>query len=112
MLSPYIQPIFDPKPTVLPTRHLFRDRDGNWREVIGDEAAERVLGRKFSRTASDGEYYEERWIESVDGITYEYSTVETESVRVGRRGWVELVGDRVLTTGRNMNTNETVGYAL
>lgn len=94
-IYPFIQPIRDPSPTILPTRHLFRDRDGNLREVIGDEAAERVLGRKL--TASDGETYVERWIEGVDGIEYEaeWRKIEEESVRVGRRGWVERVGQRL-----------------
>jgi hypothetical protein len=42
--SPKIQPIFDPDPIVLPTRHRFRDHEGNLREVVGDEAARAILG--------------------------------------------------------------------
>lgn len=94
-IYPYIQPIRDPSPTVLPTRHLFRDRDGNLREVYGDEAAERVLGRKLN-PATDGVTYVERWIEGVDGIEYqtELRKIEDESVLVGRRAYVEQVGQR------------------
>lgn len=94
-IYPYIQPIRDPDPKVLPTRHLFRDRDGNLREVYGDEAAERVLGRKLN-PATDGQTYVERWIEGVDGIEYqtEMRRIEDESVVIGRRAYVEQVGQR------------------
>jgi hypothetical protein len=100
--SPYIQPIHDPNPTVLPTRHLFKDSQGNWREVIGDEAAERILGHKLDR--SEGRYYEERWTEGVTGI--EYSAIEKESVEIGRRGWVKLVGER-LVAGRTLEGKDS-----
>lgn len=90
-IYPYIQPIHDPSPTILPTRHLFKDRDGNWREVIGDAAAERILGHKLDR--NEGRYYEERWIEGISGV--EYQVAERGSVEAGRKGWVKLVGDRL-----------------
>lgn len=91
--SPYVQPIVDPNPRVMPTRHLFKDRDGNWREIIGDEAAEAVLGHKLVLDGSDGaRRYTERWIEGVDGVQYEL--LERESVTVGHRAWVQRFGDR------------------
>ncbi|KAJ9096572.1 hypothetical protein QFC19_007104 [Naganishia cerealis] len=77
----------------MPTRHLFKDRDGNWREIYGDEAAEAVLGKKLVLDGSDGaKRYTERWIEGVDGV--EYELIERESVNVGHRAWVERFGDR------------------
>jgi hypothetical protein len=91
--SPYVQPIVDPNPRVMPTRHLFKDRDGNWREIWGDEAAEAILGKKLILDGSDGaKRYTERWIEGVDGV--EYELLERESVTVGHRAWVQRFGDR------------------
>ena len=98
--SPYIQPIHDPSPTILPTRHLFKDAQGQWREVIGDEAAERILGVSIDR--SEGKIYQERWIESVSGI--EYQTIERESVVAGRRGWVSSVGERLIVGASGLHT--------
>lgn len=44
-IYPKIQPIYDPQPAVLPTRHrIFSPADGHWHEVIGDEAAIAILG--------------------------------------------------------------------
>jgi hypothetical protein len=44
-ISPTIQPIYDPDPIILPTRHrFFSPIDGHWHEVIGDEAAIDILG--------------------------------------------------------------------
>lgn len=77
----------------MPTRHLFKDRDGNYREVYGDEAAEAILGHKLVRDGSDGaKRYTERWIETVDGV--EYELLERESVTVGHKAWVARFGDR------------------
>jgi hypothetical protein len=95
--SPYIQPIADPNPKILPTRHLFLDEsisptaDGRkaYRVIYGDAAAEEVLGRKLTGEDRQHTTYE-RWIESVDGIDYE--KMEAESVEVGKRGWVKRVG--------------------
>ncbi|WVQ97634.1 hypothetical protein IAU59_004748 [Kwoniella sp. CBS 9459] len=43
---PLIQPIHDPDPVVLATRHrIFSAEDGQWHEVIGDDAALEILGR-------------------------------------------------------------------
>ncbi|WVF70268.1 hypothetical protein IAT40_005057 [Kwoniella sp. CBS 6097] len=43
---PLIQPIHDPDPVVLATRHrIFSAEDGQWHEVVGDEAAIEILGR-------------------------------------------------------------------
>ncbi|OCF37670.1 hypothetical protein I316_00797 [Kwoniella heveanensis BCC8398] len=43
---PLIQPIHDPDPVVLATRHrIFSAEDGQWHEVIGDAAAIEILGR-------------------------------------------------------------------
>ncbi|KAJ9121678.1 hypothetical protein QFC22_002298 [Naganishia vaughanmartiniae] len=92
-IYPYVQPIVDPNPRVMPTRHLFKDRDGNWREVYGDEAAEAILGKRLVLDGSDGaKRYTERWIEGVDGVQYEL--LERESVTVGHRAWVQRFGDR------------------
>jgi len=97
-IYPYIQPIVDPNPTVLATRHFFPDpsippsADGRpaYRVVYGDEAAEAILGRKLTKEDTEGRTYYERWIEGVDGIEYQWSG--NESVEVGKRGWVERVG--------------------
>lgn len=44
--SPKIQPISDPNPIILPTRHrMYSPRDGQWHEVIGDEEAIGILGQ-------------------------------------------------------------------
>lgn len=108
-LSPYVQPIADPEPRVMPTRHLFKDRDGQWREVYGDEAAEAILGHKLVLDGSDGsKRYTEKWIEGVDGVAYEL--LERESVTVGHRAWVERFGDRprsVTTSYGNSGTGST-----
>ncbi|RXK39764.1 hypothetical protein M231_02957 [Tremella mesenterica] len=47
---PKIQPVLDPNPIMLPTRHrIFSQRDGKWHEVIGDEAAIAILGEDVFR---------------------------------------------------------------
>jgi hypothetical protein len=97
--SPYIQPIADPNPKILPTRHLFPDpsiesANGKraFRVIYGDDAAEAILGRELTKKDTEGRTYYEHWIESVDGIKYEWT--EQGSVEVGKRGWVERVGQR------------------
>lgn len=102
----------------MPTRHLFKDRDGQWREVWGDEAAEAILGHKLVLDGSDGsKRYTERWIEGVDGVAYEL--LERESVTVGHKAWVERFGDRprsVVTSyggpaaGATTTTTTTTGH--
>jgi hypothetical protein len=43
--SPKIQPIFDPEPIMLESRHrIFSPFDNQWHEVIGDAAAIAILG--------------------------------------------------------------------
>jgi hypothetical protein len=45
--SPKIQPVEDPNPEILETRHrIFSIADGKWHEVIGDAAAIRILGEE------------------------------------------------------------------
>lgn len=97
--SPFIQPIADPSPKVLPTRHLFPDPTlptiagkTSFRVIYGDAAAEAVLGRPLT-AAERTPTYHERWIEGVDGV--EYERMERASVEVGKRGWVERVGARM-----------------
>ncbi|ORX37370.1 hypothetical protein BD324DRAFT_681266 [Kockovaella imperatae] len=42
---PKIQPIEDPDPIILETRHrIFSPKTGHWHEVIGDDAARAILG--------------------------------------------------------------------
>ncbi len=97
--SPYIQPIADPEPKILPTRHLFPDPsipsvDGKtaYRVVYGDAAAAEILGRALTAEERTPTYHE-RWIEGIDGV--EYERMERASVAVGMRGWVERVGARM-----------------
>lgn len=48
--SPTVQPIHDPDPLVLPSRHrMFSSSDNQWHEVIGDEAAIAILGENVFR---------------------------------------------------------------
>ena len=45
--SPKVQPIHDPDPILLETRHrIFSQADGQWHEVIGDAAAIEILGEE------------------------------------------------------------------
>jgi hypothetical protein len=60
--------------------------------IYGDDAAEAILGRKLTKDDTEGRTYYEHWIESVDGIKYEWT--EQGAVEVGKRGWVERVGQR------------------
>lgn len=48
--SPVIQPVHDPDPIQLPTRHrIFSQADGKWHEVVGDAAAIAILGEDVFR---------------------------------------------------------------
>jgi hypothetical protein len=106
--SPKIQPIHDPDPVRLQTRHrMFSPRTGHWHEVIGDEAAIELLGEDVFRNGPqtfrevrrallpglDDSYYDQP-AEVRGGSARIIEREQVEGVTSGH--WHRVAGDSIL----------------
>ncbi|WVR06046.1 hypothetical protein IAU60_003074 [Kwoniella sp. DSM 27419] len=91
---PLIQPIHDPDPIVLRTRHrIFSPQTGKWHEVIGDEAAIEILGEDVFRNGPQ----ERRELRkpALPGL----EPMDEEAKRMAREAGIGSTGYSVYTTG-------------